>query len=479
MISLRDLTSYDDRNLPPPPGLMSEKAMKEQGLDDLHGTGVSWNLLMALYAYPHYLGRLVGKTLLTALHSQWILDCWYGPKGVHFSHQAHRGAYKTTAETEVGPAHYFFTGNVGDRIALVRENFQVAAESLATIVKIMANEDYRTMFLASNGVLPNMVIARSDAMLLECKPTITKEHNLMAFGIETIKTGSHFDIIHCDDIITINDRLSKAKRERTIQGIIEIRTNIIDPGKTCHFVGTPWHPEDGWKNCPEPIKDSVYTTGVLTEEQIEEKKKLTTPSLWAANYELKHMADESNIFKERAFIEPWNRQHPYLPVAHLDAKFSGSHTGALTIMSRLRDGRVQIHGKIFHDHVKDCMDDIKRICNRFGVVQLYIELNADKGFVADELEKPTRSGVPGIHIGTDPEYGGRYTERTNKHVKIVTYGLKWWDKLVWDPDTDEEYISQVLDYMEGQEPDDAPDSMASLLRQYFDEGRMGNMAMYE
>ena len=247
----RELT-YSGEDLPDPPGLLTLVEQDAQGLTDINGSGIPWNLLMWVYYYPHILGRVVGKTLLTSLHSRWIKDCWYGPPGEHFSHQAHRGAYKTTAETEVGTAHYFLTGHVNERIALVRENFQVASESLAAIIKIMQHEDYRALFLAANGVFPDMRIARGDAMLLACKETITKEHNLMSFGIETIKTGSHFDIIHCDDIITIQDRLSKAKRERTIQGIMEIRVNIIDPGKPVHFVGTPWHPEDGWKHCPAP-----------------------------------------------------------------------------------------------------------------------------------------------------------------------------------------------------------------------------------
>jgi hypothetical protein len=36
--------------------------------------------------------------------------------------------------------------------------------------------------------------------------------------------------------------------------------------------------------------------------------------------------------------------------------------------------------------------------------------------------------------------------------------------LVWDENIQPEYMNQILDYMEGQEPDDCPDSAASLLR---------------
>ena len=44
---------------------------------------------------------------------------------------------------------------------------------------------------------------------------------------------------------------------------------------------------------------------------------------------------------------------------------------------------------------------------------------------------------------------------------------KYWKDLVFHPDTDPEYMSMILDYREGEKPDDAPDSAASLLREFF------------
>jgi hypothetical protein len=50
--------------------------------------------------------------------------------------------------------------------------------------------------------------------------------------------------------------------------------------------------------------------------------------------------------------------------------------------------------------------------------------------------------------------------------------------LEWAPDTDEEYMNQILDYREGSEPDDAPDSAASLFTEGFP-GKAFNRAMWE
>ena len=38
-------------------------------------------------------------------------------------------------------------------------------------------------------------------------------------------------------------------------------------------------------------------------------------------------------------------------------------------------------------------------------------------------------------------------------------------KINISPDTDPEYLNQIIDYRKGSEPDDAPDSCASLLRE--------------
>ena len=57
-----------------------------------------------------------------------------------------------------------------------------------------------------------------------------------------------------------------------------------------------------------------------------------------------------------------------------------------------------------------------------------------------------------------------YHESMNKYVKISTYLRESWKDIVFIKETDPEYINQILDYTENAEHDDAPDSIASLLR---------------
>ena len=56
--------------------------------------------LRKIAKYPHLIGWMVGKDKLTKMHSKWIRDLWLPER--HTCLQAHRGAYKTTACTEIG-----------------------------------------------------------------------------------------------------------------------------------------------------------------------------------------------------------------------------------------------------------------------------------------------------------------------------------------------------------------------------------------
>ena len=49
-------------------------------------------------------------------------------------------------------------------------------------------------------------------------------------------------------------------------------------------------------------------------------------------------------------------------------------------------------------------------------------------------------------------------------MKIVTYLKSEWRNIVFVEGTDEAYIEQILEYNENAEHDDAPDSLASIVR---------------
>ena len=80
-----------------------------------------------------------------------------------------------------------------------------------------------------------------------------------------------------------------------------------------------------------------------------------------------------------------------------------------------------------------------------------MEDNADKGLGREGL------------IQYYPNVMG-YHEKENKHNKIIIHLKSHWTEIYIDYNCQEEYLNQILDYEEGEEPDDCPDSSASIIR---------------
>ena len=399
--------------------------------------------------YPHFLGHLAGKDKLTQLHSFMIRYIW--DTNDFRSLQAHRGAYKSTAILQIGCV-WWLLFNPDDRIAIIRKSYNDASEVLKTISNILKMETIQYIFYKVQGKVPKLIIDRDNKLTLEAKKTSTPEGNIDAYGTDTGITGKHYDKIICDDIITIKDRISKAEREKVKLIVQELQTNIIDLGKPISFVGTPWHKDDAWGLCPKPLQYDVYTTKILTAEDIQAKKKLTSPSLFAANYKLEHIASEDTLFKDPTF-KRWSFTEKTGCYSHLDAKYSGQDTNGLTFMEKKKDGRIQAIGFTSTEHIDKWIDSgfVKSKVRNYKCKMMYNETNADKGYLAENISDQ------GIRVDT-------YHEGLNKHIKISTFLYRHWSEIDWDPDTDPEYLNQILDYMEGSEPDDCPDSASSLIR---------------
>jgi hypothetical protein len=323
---------------------------------------------------------------------------------------------------------------------------------VAEIKHIFQMPEIQALFEFAHGFAPRFKVNREGKLLFNFKHTATKELSIEACGLDTGLTGSHYDKFMGDDFITLKDRISKAERVKTIEILREVRANIMEHGMTANWMGTPWHKFDGWSVLPEPEKFDIYTCGILDEKEIKRKKTLTTPSLYAANYELRHANDEGALFTDPVYGK-WQAA-PASIYAQLDAAYDGDHTCALTIMGRRKDGKLQGYGAVYPGNVKDWIPFVVRKHKQFKAKMMYNESNPDKGYTATELKKRGLS----VHS---------YPESQNKHIKISTYLYEVWKDIVWDDRTDDEYMEQILDYREKQEPDDAPDSASSLVRAVF------------
>lgn len=200
---------------------------------------------------------------------------------------------------------------------------------------------------------------------------------------------------------------------------------------------------------PDPKVYDCYTTGLLSNQKLDELRQSMSPSLFAANYELRHIAADDALFPEAPqFFDDAELLRD--GIAHIDASYGGPDFTALTCARRIGD-TIYMYGRMWHAHVDTVMGAILAECDRLMVAPIYVEVNGDKGYLSRELRA---RGMP-----TRP-----YSEGENKYLKISTFLKKWWTHIRWLDGTDRNYLTQVQDYNDVAEHDDAPDSAACVCR---------------
>lgn len=392
---------------------------------------------------PASFARLVGFSKLTDLHNGWIVDMVTGQGDKTL--QAHRGSYKTTCDSVALAIIMLLFPK--DRTLFMRKTDDDVKEVVAQVKKIIENP--KTQYIASVIYGSQIFLTVSNAtqvstnLLSDVKGTV----QLTGMGMGTSLTGKHFDRIFTDDIVNVQDRLSKAERDRT-KSVYQELQNIKNRGGRIYNTGTPWHRDDAFSLMPNPEKWDCYSTGLIGGAELADIKGKMTASLFSANYELRHIAAEDVIFSnpqvgaDPAMVEQGE--------CHIDAAYGGEDYSAFTIC-RKHDGKYYVFGKMWRKHIDDCLPQITKYREQFNAGRIWCEDNGDKGYLAKELK---RLGERAVH----------YHETTNKFLKITSYLKFEWKDVIFVAGTDDAYIQQILDYNENAEHDDAPDSLASMIR---------------
>lgn len=380
--------------------------------------------------------------MLTDLHRDWCREMVFG-KADH-TLQAHRGSYKTTTVSIALWLLLLLRPNA--KVAFFRKTDKDVQEILDQVKKMLRSDV--TQYL-SDGLWGTSCHLTTDNAL-EVGVSISNDPRggaqLTGMGIGGSLTGKHYDIIFTDDIVNLKDRSSRAERENTKNRYREIKNLVNRVGKIFN-TGTPWHPQDAFEIMPPAEVWPWDTTGLMTQEQYDEIAKVTTPSLLAANYQLRHIPSDDVIFtdpKTGADIENVMQGE-----CHTDAAYYGEDFTAFSALN-IHDGKIYVYGRMWRKHIEDVEAEIVAECNRLNLGRMYMETNADKGYAAKALREK------GLRVAT-------YPEKMNKYVKIVTYLKTAWPDVVFCEGTDEAYINQICDFTEDAEHDDAPDSLASLV----------------
>lgn len=401
-------------------------------------------LLTKIKDYPFLVGRRLGFTKLQPLHNEWIKDMVFG--SCDETLQAHRGSYKTTC---VSVALFLIIILFPNKRTKFFRKTDAGVKEIIRQVSMMLKTDF-ARWLARELWGVDLKLTRDSAV--EINTNLTDDprgvSQLTASGFKSSKTGQHYDFIFTDDIVTVEDRISKAERDATINSYYELQ-NIINPDGRIFNSGTPWHKDDAFSIMPTPKKYSCYETGLMTEWDIQEKRETLPPSLFAANYELRHIAAEDVIFADPVLHGDIKKLYN-CNYCHIDAAYGGEDYTAFTMVKKT-EGKYYVYGKLWQKHVDACLEQIFFEKRKFNAGMIYVEENGDKGYLKKEIR---RRG----------EQASSYWEDMNKYLKIVTYLKSEWRNIVFVEGTDPEYIEQILEYNENAEHDDAPDSLASIIR---------------
>lgn len=392
---------------------------------------------------PVKLGWAVGFDKLTALHNAWIVDMVRGTDDKTL--QSHRGSYKTTCVSIALAIIIVLLPNM--KTLFLRKTDADVKEVIRQTCNILLSPYMQELAELIHGkritVTTQTAAEISTNLCSDSKGT----SQLVAMGINGSITGKHFDRIFTDDIVNVQDRISKAERDHTKLVYQELQ-NIRNRGGRIYNTGTPWHKEDCFSLMSNIERHDCYSTGLILPEELQRIKQSMTASLFAANYELRHIASDDVIFStpqtgaDAALAEQG--------IVHIDAAYGGEDYTAMTICKK-RDGKYYVYGRLWRKHVDDCIDEIIRMRKAFNAGCIWCERNADKGYLAKALRQRG-------------ERAETYHENMNKFLKITSYLKSEWQNVIFVAGTDAEYINQICDYNENAEHDDAPDSAASVIR---------------
>lgn len=393
---------------------------------------------------PIQIGHWLGFNDLKEIHNEWMQKMFFGVDDETLL--AHRNSYKTTCLTIV------LACNIGVRpnknTILLRKTDDDVKEVVAQTSKILKTEVMQHLLSKLYGHGYEMLEDTAFRISTNLPTANTGAAQLLGLGCKSSITGKHADWVITDDIVNIRDRISRPERELVKLSYKEL-LNVKKRGGHIFNTGTPWHKDDAIAAMPNVTRCDCYSTGLMTRDEIENLRQDLGNSLFASNYELKHIADEDTMFSEPTFEA--DRERIYQGTCHIDAAYGGKDDTAFSAINII-DERLVVLGKLWPKHVDDCLDEIMDIREIYRLGSISCEENADKGYLVKELKRK-RCPAKGYH------------ESMNKFVKISTYLRKAWGDIDFLEETDPEYINQILDYNENAAHDDAPDSLASLIRQ--------------
>lgn len=423
------------------------------------------NILNDFIENPHILGHMFGFNDLNETHSKWVRLFLDVPRAGETVLQAHRNSYKTTSGLVAMAIMALIYPNI--RVLIVRKTIKNAEALISALKRIFESEIMRLICKARYNLDSfESAIWSGSRLLLSCKTSITPEVSFEPAGIGTAQTGRHYDYIWCDDIVTIDDRLSPASSESTKSYVQEL-SNIVTLSGSRMYTGTPWHDEDAFSILPKPHKYPIGTINIpeITPAWIEAKKRQMTNSLWSINYELEHTEDTDRI---GPFIQTDKFHTEYL-VAWIDGSYSDrmkSDRTAVSIVgfipnpltkSDLWD--IEFIGKSWQKSITDptVMRELIEFLNIYQPIETCLESqlgDSTKIFIDKLISTEKEMNMSPLNLWTWQH------QTKNKHHKIQFFVAGNKSRIKVLENCDKEFLLSIVKYAKNAKNDDEADALA-------------------
>lgn len=303
--------------------------------------------------------------------------------------------------------------------------------------------------IAKAAIANGVHFEKRNASSLKVKGLLGKDPSIAAMTIGSSGArGRHPYRIVMDDPVTPED-VSPATRKRVknlYNELYKLSSNIL-------ILGQPVHKLDLYQTLRPLLKKMEVPYGTIPELDVDLEAQLlagVSKESIESSYHLNVVSENPSPFENVKFADDFVLQNGQA-IAFLDPSFEGGDLSALTIGTSYFDGMI-IKGRAWKKAWQHCAEDIVKELVACGVKKLCIETNN----LGDSPVDLFRSLVPeGMGVA------GRKSV-TKKHARIMNAGV-FAEHLHIAKTSDRTYIEAVTGYEYGAEPDDPPDSLASLL----------------
>jgi hypothetical protein len=246
-----------------------------------------------------------------------------------------RGTFKTSIATEGLPLGVLVR-NPNARVLLDSFRHDVAKERLgATAAHITSNlafhrlygDDWKPAFREAPWSENRIVISK--------RTKILKEASIDTSGVDRSKTGSHFDLIIADDLVTDTNINTVKSRQKVYDHIMDLLP-ILEPGGTLIVIFTRWHTDDAYGKIIRIDEDRVRNG---REPFFEKLVRSCYDGPQGLYFPTRHTFEWLNNKREQLKERKFSCQYLNNPISNSDRTFKMEHLQERDFQFLLADGQ--------------------------------------------------------------------------------------------------------------------------------------------